>query len=207
MEKVEVLIVEDEPLVAEDIAGHLESLDFTVSAIAHSGEEALEFLSDNEPDVALLDITLAGDIDGIEVAHYINKNNRIPFIFLTSHADRGTIEMVKETRPGGYLVKPFDENDLLTSIEMALSNYLLLHPRSEDLTLEWTNKHLSNPLSDREFDILMAMKSGKTNAELAETLFLSVNTIKTHLQNIYSKMDVKNRTEAMFKINEMLKKG
>jgi len=205
MERVEILIVEDEPLVAEDIAGHLEMLGFGIAGIFHTGEAAIDYLREGNPGAALLDITLAGEIDGIEVAHFINKNNKIPFIFLTSHADRGTIDRVKETKPGGYLVKPFDENDLLTSIEMALSNYLLLHPMSQELTLELTNRHIVDPLSEKDFEILKSMKSGKTNAQLAEAHFLSVNTIKTHLQNIYSKMDVKNRTEAMFKVNEIFK--
>ncbi|NNC83686.1 MAG: response regulator transcription factor [Flavobacteriales bacterium] len=204
MKKVEILIVEDEPLVAEDIAGHLEMLDFGIAGIVHSGEEAVDYLKSNDPDAALLDITLAGEMDGIEVAQFINEHNNIPFVFLTSHADRGTIERVKETRPGGYLVKPFDEHDLLTSMEMALNNHLLLHPRSATLTLENTNRHLVDPLSEREFEILLSMKSGKSNAELAEAHFLSINTIKTHLQNIYSKLNARNRTEAMFKVNEIL---
>lgn len=207
MGNIEIVIVEDEPLVAEDIAGHLEALGFSIAAILHSGEEAIEFLGANDPDAALLDITLSGTVDGVEVAHFINKNNHIPFVFLTSHADRGTIDRVKETKPGGYLVKPFDENDLLTSLELALSNHMLLYPRAQELTLEWTNRHIVAPLSEREFEILKSMKSGKTNSQLAETHFLSVNTIKTHLQNIYSKMDVKNRTEAMFKINQILQQG
>lgn len=202
MDKVNILIVEDEPLVAEDIAGHLEYLGFGVASIVHSGEEAVSYLQEHSPQAALLDITLSGEKDGVEVAEYINEHNRIPFVYLTSHADRGTIDRVKATRPGGYLVKPFDENDLLTCIELALSNHLQQSGVAE-LTLERLNEELANPLSEREFEICMAMKSGKTNVALAEDLFVSVNTIKSHLQNIYSKLDVKNRTEALFLLDKV----
>jgi DNA-binding NarL/FixJ family response regulator len=204
MPRLTVLIVEDEPLVAEDIAGHLESIGFIVDGITHSGEEALAHLENSRPDAVLLDITLEGQMDGVDVAHHINKHFGIPFIFLTSHADKTTVERVKETKPGAYLVKPFDENDLFTSLEMAVSNYLLLHPQRVELTLEWLNERLKNPLSEREFEILTALKGGKSNAQVAEQLFLSVNTIKTHLQNIYVKLGARNRTEALFILNQFL---
>ncbi|NND95241.1 MAG: response regulator transcription factor [Flavobacteriales bacterium] len=204
MSKVNILIVEDEPLVAEDIAGHLEFLGFGVASIVHSGEDALEYLKTNKPEAALLDITLSGTKDGIEVAEYINQNNKIPFVYLTSHADRSTIERVKSTHPGGYLVKPFDENDLLTCIELALANHIQQTTIKSELTLAQVNKKISSALSEREFEILLEMKSGKTNVALADSLFVSVNTIKSHLQNIYSKMDVRNRTEALFMIDRIL---
>jgi DNA-binding NarL/FixJ family response regulator len=204
MSKVNILIVEDEPLVAEDIAGHLEFLGFGVATIVHSGEDAVDYLKTHKPEAALLDITLSGTKDGIEVAEYINENNKIPFVYLTSHADRSTIDRVKSTHPGGYLVKPFDENDLLTCIELALSNHIQQTTNTRELTLDQINERISSPLSEREFEILLEMKSGKTNLALAEALFVSVNTIKSHLQNIYSKMDVKNRTEALFMIDRII---
>jgi len=204
MPRLSILIVEDEPLVAEDIAGHLESIGFIVEGIAHSGEEALKRLEEHRPDAVLLDITLDGKLDGIDVAHHINEHYSIPFIFLTSHADKHTVERVKSTKPGAYLVKPFDENDLFTSLEMAVSNYFLLHPEAVEMTLEWINGKLKNPLSEREFEILKALKGGKSNAEVANSLFLSVNTIKTHLQNIYVKMSARNRTEALFILNQFM---
>ena len=83
-----ILIVEDEPLVAEDIAGHLESVNFVVSGIAYSGAQALRLLHENTPDAVLLDINLGEAPDGVDVAHAINKLYGIPFVFLTSHSDR-----------------------------------------------------------------------------------------------------------------------
>lgn len=204
MARVKILIVEDEPLVAEDIAGHLETVDFHVCGIAHDGQQALQMLQEHKPDACLLDITLGSEPDGIAVAHEINKLHRIPFVFLTSHADRGTIERVKETRPAGYLLKPFDENDLLTSLEIAMFNHLNRVQGSSILTIERVNSRVPNPLSEREFEILNLVRQGKTNKEIGDHLFVSVNTIKTHLLRLYDKLDVKNRTEVMFKINQLV---
>jgi DNA-binding NarL/FixJ family response regulator len=207
MARVKILIVEDEPLVAEDISGHLESVNFVPCGIAHSGKEALEMLEELRPDACLLDISLGSDPDGIAVAHEINKRFKIPFVFLTSHSDRSTIERVKSTRPAGYLLKPFDENDLLTSLEIAVFNHINNKQEIGDLTLEYVNTHIPNPLSEREFEILNLVRRGLTNKEISEKVFVSVNTIKTHLLRLYDKLDVKNRTEVMFKLNQLLQQG
>ncbi len=204
MGKIRILIVEDEPLVAEDIAGHLESINFTVSGIAHDGASAIEMIDELKPDACLLDITLGGEPDGIGVAHHINKTLKIPFVFLTSHADRGTIERVKETHPAGYLLKPFDENDLLTSLEIAIFNHMSTRVASNQFSMEHINKHIPNPFSEREFELLVLLREGKTNKAISEELFVSINTVKTHLLRIYDKLDVKNRTEVMFKLNKLL---
>lgn len=204
MGKIRILVVEDEPLVAEDIMGHLQSVNFEPCGIAYDGAQALEMIEKLRPDACLLDITLGSDPDGIAVAHEINKRYRIPFVFLTSHSDRGTIDRVKETRPAGYLLKPFDENDLLTSLEIAMFNHMNANSKP-DLTIEFVNSKIPNPLSEREFEVLNLVRQGKTNKEISESVFLSVNTIKTHLLRIYDKLDVKNRTEIMFKLNSLLK--
>lgn len=204
MEGVRILVVEDEPLVAEDIVGHLESVGFISCGIAHDGSQALEMIAEHEPDACLLDITLGSDPDGIAVAHEINKRFKIPFVFLTSHSDRGTIERVKETRPAGYLLKPFDENDLLTTLEIAMFNHMNRRTPNQDLTIEYVNSKIPNALSEREFEVLNLVRQGKTNREISEQVFVSINTIKTHLLRLYDKLDVKNRTEVMFKLNQLL---
>ena len=190
--------------MAEDIAGCLESVGFDVTAIAYSGEEAMEFLSNQTFEAALLDITLGGEVDGVMFAEEINKNHQFPFVFLTSHSDRGTLDRVKSTFPSGYLVKPYNEPDLLTSLEIAVSNYVMRNAKKE-FSLELVNNAIPTPLSEREYEMLNLMKDGKTNKQIAEESFLSVNTVKTHLLHVYEKLDAKNRTEALFKINELLK--
>lgn len=203
MTTVNILIVEDEPLVAEDIAYTLKAINFSVAGIAYNGNEALDMLEKLRPDAALLDITLGEGPDGIEIATVINKKYGIPVVFLTSHADRITINRVKETNPAAYLVKPFDENDLMTSLEIAIHNHMS-RPKPKAFTQEFINEHIPTPLSEREFEILNLLKEGKSNKEIGDALHLSVNTIKTHLLKVYEKLDAKNRTEALFRINKVL---
>ena len=115
--KATILIVEDEPLIADDIAGILEKHQYKVSDIVDEAKDALESLEEHSVDLALLDINIEGDIDGIELA----KKITIPFIFLTSYYDQKTLNRVKETQPAGYIVKPFNENELIANIDLALA--------------------------------------------------------------------------------------
>ncbi len=203
--KYSILIVEDEPLIAEDIQGYLEESGFTVMGIAHNGNEALSLLDAQKPDALLLDINLGSPPDGVELAEIIRERFEIPFVFLTSHADKGTLERAKQTFPAGYLLKPFDGRDLMTSLEVALFNHFNNKSGNSqrEPSLEGFNKHLPNPLSQREFELLMHLRKGMTNREIAEVLFISVNTVKTHLQHLFEKLDVSNRTQALFRIEEL----
>lgn len=203
---IRILIVEDEPLIAEDIQGFLEGVDFEIAGIAYDGEEALACLEKENYDAVLLDINLGSKLDGVQIADIINEKYKVPFVFLTSYADRETIERVKKTQPSGYLLKPFDENDLLTSLEIAVFNHInkMAHEKKE-LTLEVLNESLETPISEREFEILNLLKRGKSNREIGEANFVSINTVKTHLQHIYAKFNVKNRTELVFRINDIIK--
>jgi len=121
--KINIYIVEDEPLIAEDIAANVEDLGYHVSGIADNALDAIADLAATPPDIVLLDINLEGDIDGVALAWRISEKLKIPFIFITSHADKATIERVKATNPAGFIVKPFDERDLRSNIEIALFRY------------------------------------------------------------------------------------
>ncbi|MEQ6168133.1 MULTISPECIES: LytTR family transcriptional regulator DNA-binding domain-containing protein [unclassified Ekhidna] len=114
MNKSSILIVEDEPLIAHDIARIVKAHGYTVAAIVDDAKSALEALN-HEPDVALLDINIEGDVDGIDLAPSL----KIPFIFLTSYYDEPTLERAKVVKPSGYIVKPFNERDLVANIEIA----------------------------------------------------------------------------------------
>lgn len=199
-----ILIVEDEPLIAEDIQGYLEESGFSVTGIAHNGNDAIELLKIQKPDALLLDINLGVPPDGIELATLIREKFEIPFVFLTSHADKSTLERAKQTFPAGYLLKPFDGRDLMTSLEIALFNHFNNRATSAtEPTLESVNSKLPTPLSAREFELMMQLRTGKTNREIAEASFISVNTVKTHLQHLFNKLDVTNRTQALFRIREL----
>ena len=123
MNKVKILVVEDEMVIAMNLVSILEDLGYEVLDPANSYEEAVESLKNDQPDIALLDIQLDSDKDGIDFAKYINQHQEIPFIYLTSNADSRTLNQAKETSPSSYLVKPFNQEDLFTSIEIALHNF------------------------------------------------------------------------------------
>jgi len=208
MSRIRVLIVEDEPLIAEHIATYLDNNDFEVSAISYDWEDAAAQLKDNTPDVVVLDINLEEEKDGIQLARLINEKYHLPFLFLTAHSDRNTLQKAKEVNPGGYIVKPYNERTIAASIEIALSNfYASANKKFPAITEHLINKNLPEAFSEREMDILKLVYEGVSNNQIAAQLFISINTLKTHLKNIYLKLDVNNRYSVIVKVREMLSRN
>ena len=120
MSDIKILIVEDDDVLARIITWRLTNLGYEVCGRASSGTEAMELLLREQPDLILMDINLKGDIDGIETTTRIKKEFRLPVIYLTSHSDGSTLERAKATRPDGFVLKPFGDQDLRVAIELAL---------------------------------------------------------------------------------------
>ncbi len=120
MSKTNILVVEDESIVSKDIQQSLKKIGYNVVGAASTGERALEIAHAEKPDIVLMDIMLKGDINGIETAERIKNELQIPVVFLTAYADESTLAKAKITEPYGYIIKPFKEIDLQTSIEMAI---------------------------------------------------------------------------------------
>jgi len=120
MEPAKILVVEDENIVARDIATSLKRLGYAVPAVASSGEEAVERTVDTDPDLVLMDIVLRGKMDGVQTAQHIHDHFNIPVVYLTAYADEKTLQRAKMTEPFGYMLKPFEERELRSTIEMAL---------------------------------------------------------------------------------------
>jgi DNA-binding LytR/AlgR family response regulator len=132
MGNVSVLVVEDENIVAKDIQQSLLKMGYKVIGTASSGEKAKEILKENQPDIILMDIMLKGNMSGIDTAEYVKDIYDLPVIFLTAYADENTLSKAKITEPDGYILKPFKEIDLHTSIEMALYK----HKKTSELKKE-----------------------------------------------------------------------
>jgi len=208
MNRIRVLIVEDEPLIAEHIATYLDNNDFEVSAICYDWDDAAGQLNTNTPDVVLLDINLEEERDGIQLAQIINEKYHLPFLFLTAHSDRDTLQKAKAVNPGGYIVKPYNEKTIAASIEIAVSNYYAAANKAlPRIAAHRINKYLPNALSEREMDILKLVYDGVANNQIATQLFISVNTLKSHLKNIYLKLDVNNSYSVIVKIREILSRS
>ena len=120
MTNAQILIVEDEIIVAENIRSRLKSLEYAVPAVVSSGEEAIQKAAETRPDLVLMDIKLEGDIDGVEAAEQIRARFDIPVVYLTAYADEDTLQRAKITEPFGYILKPFEVRELQTAIEVAL---------------------------------------------------------------------------------------
>jgi DNA-binding LytR/AlgR family response regulator len=120
---MKVLIVEDEMIISEDICMILESHGYEVCGQATDYDDAIKIYKNNRPDIVLLDINLNGSKDGIEVAKSMNALGRVPFIYTSSLSDAETIRRAKETQPSTYIVKPFQEEQLVAAIEVAVFNF------------------------------------------------------------------------------------
>jgi len=123
MSKASILVVEDEMIVAKDIQNRLTKLGYSVVKIIGNGEAAIREAAKSCPDLVLMDIKLKGEMDGVEAAKEIYTRFNIPIIYLTANADKTTLERAKITEPFGYIIKPFKERELSTTIEITLSKH------------------------------------------------------------------------------------
>ncbi len=120
MSEERVLIVEDEKIIALDLQRRLEKFGYVVVALASTAEEAVEAAVEYKPDIVLMDIMLSGERDGVDAAIEIKETHPMPVVFLTAYADERTVERAKRAQPVGYVLKPFKERELQTTIEIAL---------------------------------------------------------------------------------------
>jgi two-component system response regulator LytT len=166
MSKIRVLVIEDESIVSKDIQHSLKRLGYSIAGAAATGEKALELAEEEKPDIVLMDIMLKGEMNGIEAAEIVRREHNIPVIFLTAYADEATLAKAKITEPYGYIIKPFKEIDLHTSIEMALY------------------KHKKEKEVEKERDLLYSLVEGK---EQHEFIFVKANSklVRLRLNDIY----------------------
>lgn len=121
--KIKVLIVEDESLIAQEIAECLIENDFEVTEIVATSQGALRSIKEKKPDVILMDISIKGDENGIVLSKRILQSDNFPIIFLTSHTESGIVKEATDLRPSAFLLKPFNEKELPIAIELAFTNY------------------------------------------------------------------------------------
>jgi DNA-binding LytR/AlgR family response regulator len=167
MSKTNILVVEDESIVSKDIQHSLKKLGYHVVGAAATGEKALELVRSERPDIVLMDIMLKGDMNGIETAEIIRNELAIPVVFLTAYADESTLAKAKVTEPYGYIIKPFKEIDLHTSIEMAIYK----HGKEQEII--------------RERDLLFSIVENKEVS--ADFIFVKSNSrlVKLKTEDIY----------------------
>ncbi len=169
MSKTNVLVVEDESIVSKDIQHSLKKLGYNVVGAAATGEKAVALANETKPDIVLMDIMLKGDMNGIEAADQIRLTMNIPVIYLTAYADEGTLARAKVTEPCGYIIKPFKEIDIHTSIEMAIYK----HKRESEVR--------------KERDMLYSLVENKEAKDNKDFIFVKSNSrlVKLKTKDIY----------------------
>ena len=174
MSKTNILIVEDESIVAKDIQHSLKKLGYTVVGMCSTGEDAIRTAEEVKPDLVLMDIMLKGDMSGIEAAGQIREKFNIPIIYLTAYADESTLSKAKVSEPYGYIIKPFKEIDLHTSIEMAIYK----HEKETDVKKE--RDFLYSIVENKESKDIIFVKSNSrlVKVKTSDIYFLSSSKIK-----------------------------
>lgn len=197
-----IIIVEDEALIAIEIKSSLELLGHQVVGHAMNGDKALDLFKTTNADLVLLDISIKGTLNGIDLAKVIREHYHIPFIFLTSFSDAATLNAAKQTMPYGYIVKPFNEHDLKVNIEMALFKFSQ-EKAQEELTKPFIEEALSIDLTDREFDVLKDMGEGLAYKDISAKRFISVNTVKTYQKRLYQNLKINSKYELIQLLNRI----
>ena len=195
-EKVRVLVVEDETIVSMEIQDSLRNIGFEPVGCASTAQDALRLTKALQPDLVLMDIRLRGEMDGIEAARIIRSCYHIPVIFTSAFSDKATLQRAKVAEPYGFLVKPFEGQALYAAIETAIYNHR--QATGDSRVISYLDKI---GLSKREADVVFLLRDGLKDQEIAERLFISQETVKSHLKNVYEKAGVHGRGKLMAKLN------
>ena len=204
-EKIKVLLCDDHKLIRDGIESMLQNTeDIEVIGSVSSGEDAVNEVRLNRPDLILMDIMMGG-MTGIEATRWIKGfDTTIKIILVTMEISKDYISAGIKSGVDGYLPKDIDKDTLLDAVRTVFKggrffNDAIMKLVFEDFysheKLKSTDKKLPNELTKREYEILGFVASGKTNKELAETLFISIKTVETHKTNILEKLGLKNTTE------------
>jgi DNA-binding LytR/AlgR family response regulator len=194
-EQVQVMIVEDESIVAMDLAAGLEHDGYVITGIADNYEDALSIFSNNHVDILLMDINIHGARDGVETAAELMKIRQVPLIYLTAFTDAVTIERVKHTNPAAFLTKPYNIDNVRIAIDLALHHFAEAKPAAKVLPLQ-----AGNPV-DRKTDkehflqlkdyIFIKQNYRFVKFKLAEILYAEADNNYVNIQTVNQKFTLR----------------
>jgi NarL family two-component system response regulator LiaR len=201
MTKIRVVLVDDHRVVRKGLRSYLESFpDVEVMGEASSGEEILEKLEDWLPDVAVMDLSMPGGMDGIEATRRVRAlSPHTQVVVLTAHTDDARVVAALRAGAIGYVRKDSDPEVFLAAVRGAARGQSVLDPAVAGSVLQDLLRvgPLVEELSEREKEVLRQLAHGRTNQEIAQELHVSPETVKTHVGNILSKLQLSHRTQAV----------
>lgn len=199
---IRILIADDHHVVRRGLVFFLKTQkDIEIIGEAKNGEEAVQLADRLQPDLILMDLMMPV-MDGIEATKEIKKKHgaSIQVLMLTSFSDQNHVIPAIEAGAAGYQLKDIEPDELVNSIRKLLSGENSLHPKATNHLLTRISKqdppHKIHTLTKREKDVLAELTKGKSNKEIASSLYITEKTVKTHISNIFSKLEVSDRTQA-----------
>lgn len=206
--KIKILIADDHPLVRHALKNILEKApDFQIVGEANNGQEALEFANDIKPDVVIMDISMP-ILNGLEATRQIKRDNsNIAILVLTIHEDDDYILGILEAGAAGYLVKSVFGDEVIQAVRAVIAGEMVLSDPIGKRVLQLATRYPTKPLvidggeslSTKEIEVLKLASLGLSNKMIAVKLDISLRTVKGHFVDIFSKLRVASRTEAVIK--------
>lgn len=203
--KITVLLADDQTLIRDGLKAILKAgSDINIIGEASNGKQAIEVASKRNPDVVLMDIRMP-EMDGVEATRIIKQNQpEIKVIILTTFDDDDYIIKAMSYGASGYLLKDMESEGLITAIKSSMKGNVILPGKVAEKLTARLNKSMnssksieSEDFTEREMEIIHLMVKGKSNAEISSQLYLSTGTVKNYISQIYMKIDVKDRSNAI----------
>jgi NarL family two-component system response regulator LiaR len=200
---IRVVIADDHSLVRQGLRRYLEMADgIEVVGEASTGGEAVDLVDRERPDIALMDIRMP-EMDGLEAARTISA--RYPetgIVMLTAYDDRHFVVEAVRAGARGYVLKARDAEHLTQTVRLVAGGNMVIDPQlvvvlADELNVAKHRERTAQSLTEREVEILQLLAFGHTNRDIAEKLFISPDTVKTHLEHIYQKLGATDRTAAV----------
>jgi len=185
---LKILLIEDEFIISKDIKTQLGKNSFAQVTIAKDYNTAFYLFTSNTYDLIISDINLNTNKDGIEIITEFSKIKKVPVVYLTAYSDNDVITRAEKTMPFAYILKPYNNNQLKVTINLAILNFKKDFKPIEESS---ENTEKLNLLTNREKEILIVLSTGKITREIGALLGISDNTVEQHKKNIKKKLDLK----------------
>lgn len=196
--RIRVMVVDDHPMVRDGLR-HFISMSSGLEYVgqAQSGEEAVSLCEELKPDVVLMDLMMPG-IGGIEAIQRIRQQDPdVQFVALTSFADPKLVQQALKAGAAGYVLKNVNMTELTDAIRSVQARHRVLGPEATEALVQAMDMAGQDDLSERELEILKLVAEGLTNTEIANRLWIAESTVRFHLANVFSKLNARNRMEAV----------